>query len=101
MPSNRDLIASILELNQGAETEGLSNVQLAAMLAQLKASPAELAEAPEPVVEAPKGPCVATGKTITTMRGILSKGDPIAATDLSGGQDAFDKLTEAGYITKG
>lgn len=41
---------------------------------------------------------VAFGKSITSLRGILSEGDVVSPRDFSGGKDTFDKLVEGGYI---
>jgi len=49
----------------------------------------------------PSGPVIAEGKCITSKRGMLSAGDQVKPDYLAGGQEAFDALRKAGYITSG
>ncbi len=44
--------------------------------------------------------CIASGKAITSLRGILSDGDEVCANYVPGGQDTIDKLVESGHIVK-
>ena len=61
------------------------------------------AKAPEveKVVAKPSGPVIAEGKCITSKRELLSAGDSVKPDDLAGGQESFDALVKAGYITSG
>jgi hypothetical protein len=44
---------------------------------------------------------VASGKSLTSKRGILDAGENVSADDISGGKKAFDILVEKKYIVKG
>jgi hypothetical protein len=43
---------------------------------------------------------VASGKSITSRRGILAPGDEIKAEDLSGGKESLDKFVKSGHVVK-
>lgn len=43
---------------------------------------------------------VASGKSITSRRGILAPGDEIKADDLAGGKDALDAFVKSGHVVK-
>lgn len=113
MPSNKDLIKAILELDADANTDGLNNPDLAKLLKKLREAKelegvttepkpeVKPTVEPLPVVEpVATGPTVAKGKTITSKRGILSEGDPICADDLGGGAEALAALIAGGYVTE-
>ena len=98
MPSNADLIKSIeAEATEKGvdvpDTKDLKNDQLAALLSDLKKSEAEAVE----VIEAPEY-TVATGKSITSKRGILSDGDEVFATDFSGGKETLEAFIKSKHI---
>lgn len=113
MPSNKQLNEKIHALNPEADTEGLTNAQLKAMLAELEAA-AEAADSepaadPEPpaaepatVAEPAEGFAytVADGKAITTKRGVLSEGAGVNVDDLAGGKGAASSLADAGLLVK-
>lgn len=114
MAKNKTLIAQInaRAVVQGVEvkTEGLTNKELTVELNKLKSSalakPASVVVAPavvkvEPVPVVKKtGHVVASGRCITTKRGILAGGQVISVNDIGGGAEAFDKLVDAEYIQK-
>jgi len=58
------------------------------------------AQAKAPEVEKSSGPVIAEGKCITSKRSMLSAGDAVKPDDLAGGQESFDALVKAGYITR-
>ena len=53
------------------------------------------------VAPKPKGYVVAPGKAITTPRGMKVAGDVVELVDITGGQDSFDALVEAGVLVPG
>ena len=96
MPSNKDLTKSIKDLDPEAETEGLSNKQLSALLSELRDKANTDADA-----DAGKPPFyVSKGKAITSKRGILADGDEIKADDLAGGKDALEAFVKSGHVAK-
>ena len=114
MPSNKDLIAEAeglgKELGMEITTQGLNNKALCALVSNLKEAKkaAEDAKADETteVSEDAKadettevGPKVAKGKTITSLKGILTEGTPVAPNYFSGGQKTFDSLKAKGFIS--
>jgi hypothetical protein len=113
MPSNKqykeqaEQLAAELEVE--ITTDGLNNEQLGDLVSDLKAKArdAELDtqadDAPEETQEpAGKRPphSVASGKSITSRRGILAPGDEIKAEDLSGGKESLDKFVKSGHVVK-
>ena len=99
MASNKELIEKIKAINPDAETDGLKNTQLVAMLKIL--APPEDAPAPPEAPKA-KGYVIAKGKAITSERGILSAEDGIVvAKDFNGGDETFQRLIKSGAIVKG
>lgn len=131
MPSNRDLMAAIKELDSEQETEGKNNQELQAILAKLQTAKADAsanadandnaktaatakadvgakADAEAKVkANRPKPPFyVAPGKAIITERGIISGDDPlekteIRAEDLPTGKDGLNHFLKTGHILKG
>lgn len=114
MPSNAEIIKSIVEAAQAAElevpeTEGKSNAELAEILSGLKKTDKKQETANKLKEAAPaqeekdvkKPPfSVAPGKAITSRRGILSDGDEIKAEDLAGGKAAITAFVKSGHIVK-
>ena len=111
MASNKELIAAIAATQPDAVTDGLTNIELAAMLKSLKEPEAKaLAEAAEAeakalaeAAEAADGDkpfVVAGGKAITSKRGILAEGAEVSASDFSGGDAAFAELCKKGHIVR-
>ena len=128
MPSNTDLIDSIKELNAEAVTDGLSNAQLAEMLKTERAKKAEaarIAAEEEAAAQAAKEAAdaeakalaaqaeadaakvaasktkqfrIATGKAVTSLRGILADGAIVSASDFIGGKDTLDALKKSGHV---
>ncbi len=89
MPSNKAMITDIIELDADANTDGLNNADLAALLKKLR----EARELEAPVVKT-AGTTVAPGKSITTRRGLLDAGSPICAQDLADGEAGEKSLAE-------
>ena len=124
MPSNTYIIKAIAEISEelGKEapaTEGKNNGELANILRGLKAEKKEAdedltpdaaakaaakakEEADEAKAKEGKKPpfSVASGKAITSKRGILSDGDEIKADDLAGGKEALDAFVKSGHVAK-
>ena len=101
MASNKDLIESILALALAAaieppETEGKNNVDLSAILKDLKASAEPEPEEKEPELKF----YIVAGKAITSQRGILSDGDEIKEQDLPDGLKALKAFVKSGYVVK-
>ena len=92
MPSNKTIQAQIAEFSD-EDTEGLSNVQLAARLSELKA---KSEDAPEDAVSY----VVAPGKALTCKRGVVSEGEKVKAEHFPGGQETLDNLVEKGFVLK-
>lgn len=42
--------------------------------------------------------CIASGKAITSKRGMLQAGEAVSASDFHGGQSRVDQLVAAGFI---
>lgn len=113
MPSNKQYKeqAEALAAELGVEitTDDLNNEQLGDLVSDLraKARDAELdtqADEPQEKTEEPasKRPpfSVASGKSITSRRGILAPGDEIKAEDLAGGKETLDKFVKSGHVVK-
>jgi len=47
---------------------------------------------------AAKGPVIAKGKSITSLKGILSEGDAVSPEHFAGGQETYDHLKKRGFI---
>lgn len=55
----------------------------------------------EEIFEKPVAPMVkkvAIGKSLTSLRGIISEGEVVTPLDFAGGQETFNMLIENGYI---
>ena len=133
MPSNPDLIIAITEQAEAKgvdvpATDGKNNVELTAILKELKkpvapkapgteadakakaeadakakAEADAAAESAKIKVEVKKLPpyYMANGKALTTKKGILADGDEIKPEYLAGGKDAIEKFVKTGHILKG
>lgn len=44
--------------------------------------------------------CVAEGKSITCLKGVLVEGDEVKVDYIGGGKESFDKLIKDGYVVK-
>ena len=129
MPSNKDLRADIaVEANlngfEAPDTEGKNNIQLLALLKEVRAwerPPAPEPEAStddqdnEPAAEAlqqaemaevptiepePFPYSVASGKAVTCKKGVLDEGQELKAEYFVTGQEALDGLVDRGYAVK-
>lgn len=118
MPSNKDLITSIIEEATTKsvtvpDTKDKSNVQLLEILKELKTpappvapdsddgTDADETESPVKEEEKPSYPySVAEGKAITCKKGILSDGDEIKVEYVNGGIETLNKLVKDGYVIK-
>lgn len=119
MASNKDIIAdiNILATEKGLAnpvTEGLNNVELAAMLKEMKApakpaapaapAPAKPADNHDDIVEPVKVKLppfyIKDGKSLTTLKGILGPGDEVKAEYLIDGKDGLKHHVENGVIAK-
>lgn len=111
MASNKDLIieaeALAEELGLEITTDGLNNKKLSALVSDLKAkkkdaeTQTQADNAPESNEDeegAPKGPVIAKGKSLTSLKGILGEGSPVTPEHFVGGQKTFDDLKERGFI---
>ena len=47
---------------------------------------------------AAKGPVIAKGKSLTSLKGILGEGTPVTPEHFPGGQETFDNLKKSGFI---
>lgn len=113
MPSNKQYKEQAeqlaAELDVEITTDGLNNEQLGDLVSDLKAKArdAELDTQADDAPEAPQEPgakrppfSVASGKSITSRRGILAPGDEIKADDLAGGKEALDAFVKSGHVVK-
>lgn len=82
------------------DDERLSDVDKGAPVKRKRGRPPKVKraeqEAPKPA-RAPKY-CIASGKAITSKRGMLTAGEVVSASDFHGGQSRVDQLVAAGYI---
>jgi hypothetical protein len=107
MASNKDLILEAEglaeELGLDIVTSGLNNKALAALVSDLEAKKKDAEtlthadDAPEAKADA-AGPIIAKGKCITSLKGILSEGNPVTPEHFAGGQETFDHLKKRGFI---
>ena len=121
MASNKELKSEASELGADLgidlDFKGMKNEDLVALVSDLKAKirdrdtvtqadgateDTEATPAAPAAEEPPAAPAyrIATGKALTTMRGILSDGDPITARDVIGGQATIARCVESGHITE-
>lgn len=100
MASNKELIASIMELDPDAVTDDLNNAQLAETLKGLKAEATEVPKAAEPKAAEPKAAelRVPKGKAMTTLAGMKSDGDVITAAMVVGGDATLAALKKKGLL---
>lgn len=104
MPSNKELVKNInalaAELDVEADTQGLSNQQLAAMLEDLQLQ--QRIKAGEIDAETLKAPgyYVASKCAITTRRGILAEGEAITEEDLAGGLEALQAFVKKKKVVR-
>ena len=106
MASNKELITQAVELALALEiaitTEGLNNVQLSALVSELKAKAKDAEHSTQADIPAEaEGVYVAAGKAITSKAGILSAGDEVLAKHLAGGEKALAALVAGGHCVKG
>jgi hypothetical protein len=107
MASNKDLVLEAEglaeELGLDIVTSGLNNKALAALVSDLEAKKKD-AETLTHADDAPEaeagavGPVIAKGKSITSLKGILSEGAQVTPDHFAGGQETFDILTTRGFI---
>lgn len=92
MASNKELIEQALAIDPEAKVDGLTNKELADLVADLKKGPAD-----EAVYK------MAPGKSITCKKGILSgdTADKVTADILHGGEEALAAFVKSGHIVKG
>lgn len=88
MPSNQELIAIAAGLDPEATTDGLSNKELSALVADLKAKKKDA------------GALVAEGKAVTSKVGIMSAGTAVTAEHFAGGQETLNRLLERGVCVE-
>ncbi len=98
MPSNKDLIADILKLDESATVDGLNNNALVDLLATLTDGSDD--DITDDVDESLPPFSVAAGKSILTKRGILADGDEITADDLPMGDKTVKHFVKTGHIVK-
>lgn len=60
----------------------------------------EAAAAAPPPPARPAPYSVATGKAITSLRGIRADGDGVTEKDFPGGKDTLDRLVKSGHVVK-
>lgn len=123
MPSNKNLVESIVELSKElgitTNTEGLNNKALCEVLSTLKlqkeekdktaannakgSNPPDDSETPDNPPDSPEPKAdgklkVAKGKSLTSLKGILAEGDVVDASCFVGGQETLDELVKKEYI---
>lgn len=114
MPTNAELLEDILKLDPEAQVEGLNNAKLQALLTRLRedaekkgSEPDSTDEETPPTDETDEAGAVvevvfvvAQGKALTTLRGIIGEGEPIAESDLPSGKEAFDGFIKSKHIVR-
>lgn len=111
MASNKDLTfeaeALAEELGLEITTAGLNNKKLAALVSDLKAKKkdsethTQADNSHKSNEDDGKGSIrqvIATGKSLTSLIGILGEGDSVSPEYFVGGQETFDDLKKRGFI---
>lgn len=67
------------------------------VLVAKKEKPAET----KPAETKPAGPCVAPGRSVTSLRGLLGPGTVVSARDFACGEESLQALIDCGAVVKG